>query len=179
MGAEIRVMVISLVVLVLFGTIGCDGDDKLVVIPEPVVIEPKIVLELADLNIAVGDTTQLSIKVEGLPETIFGLGMQIDFNPLVIDFDEESPFTPSEIFGSDTLTLFQVQHGTMHLSLSGTAVNEKGYFEGSLGSVVLHGAGSGTCGLVVDPEALWFVDREGEPIPLEGLEIISGLLAVE
>jgi len=179
MGIEIRIAML-LVVLAMVGLTACSDDDPATTPPEPdLVMEPKITLELADLNIDVGDSTQLSIKVEGLPETIFGLGVQIDFNPLVIVFDEESSYTPSEIFGSDTITLFQVQDGTMHLSLSGTAVNEKGYFEGDLGSVVLHGAGPGVCGLLVDPGELWFVDSEGEPVPFQGLEIISGLLVVE
>ncbi len=159
---------IPAVMIILIG--GCS--DYQPVVPEPE-IQPTVQLSLSTETVGVGEQGILSLEMKDIDDRVFGLSLQIVYDPLLVTIDEANGFTPGDFLGADTIALFQVEAGVIHLAIVDISTNEKTMTNGSLGTITIQGLSAGQCGFTIDMNELRFIDAQGENLEFLDLDVLD------
>ena len=122
-----------------------------------------------NLSIGLEQEGVLTLNIEDLGKSIFGISMQIIFNSEIISFSDSIGFIPGDFFGTEKITFVHEESATIHLTIALKQGSSEVQGSGDIGTLTFIGRALGTSSVDVIPSDIHFYNSDGELTNIENL----------
>ncbi len=130
-------------------------------------------------SISVGQTIGMNLQIIDFIQPVFGISMQIEFDPTILSVVDSIGFEYSDFFGSEVVTFAQAEYDAIYLTVSLIQGQPEVYGSGNLGQLTFSGISAGSTEVLIIPSELNFYDSAGEIISIDNLQILSSTIVIQ
>lgn len=152
---------LAMIALLVFG---CATDDS----TTPEDTTPRISFDPTSITISAGDSATVSVNVENLPQGIFALTTQIEFNSNSISISEESIVT-GDYFADGAIIFAHVDDSYLSVGVSSTRGSGVGGGSGTVFELRIRAEWLGTGEMIFTPGATHLYDENADVIELDSI----------
>lgn len=150
-----------IILMLVFLLMGCDEEANS--------YDPVLRLIPDNLSIGLEQEGVLTLNIEDLGKSIFGINIHIIFDPEIISFLDSSGFVPGDFFGTEKITFVREESATIHLTITLKQGSSEVQGSGEIGTLTFTGQALGTSSVDIIPSEIHFYDSDGELINIENL----------
>lgn len=160
---------IAVILLVVMVITGCGNNST-----EPESSDlPQLLIEVENLSINTDETAEITLRLENIPETIFGVSLQLSYDNSVLSFTDSTAVTAGDYFGDNIILFVQDDNSVVHLSVTRLQGQDGVDGTGDICSINFTSEQSGDCNFEISEDDLNFYDTDGSLISIDSLEISS------
>jgi hypothetical protein len=141
--------------------------------------DPTISFSPETISFSNGTQTEISLEVSDLITEIFAISLQLNYDAVILSFNEITGFSAGDFFGQNEISFIKVNEGKIHMSFSLTQGSQSLKGSGTLGTFTFSGITVGNCTLAIDESELVFYDESGNSFEISDLIITSTSISVE
>ena len=165
----------SLFILCIFIACGKESSTE----PAPAPSVPSISFSPDTCRIAVGARGELALILNLQTFKAFGVSMRIKYLPSLASFNDTTGFVLPEELEQGTVTFIKANSNTIHLAISLLQGLEEQSGLLPLGILEMTGLAKGMGYLEIDPDELYFYDKDGAILSIPDLVIKNSVVVVQ
>ena len=163
--------------LVLSGFIffsGCGGKSNNPVTPAT----PTLLISLDNSSIDVGQTVNVTLELKDVSDSVFGIGMQLDYNNTLAGFDDSTGLEPGDFLGNDIVQFVRNVDSAAHFSITKLRGQSGSSGSGVIAILTFRGICSGHFAFKIESDNLNLYDSNGNSLDISDFEIGSAELQI-
>jgi hypothetical protein len=166
----IRAIILTIILII----IGCSKKST-----EPVIPNPKLSFDPAAISLAVGHSSDITLRIDNLAEPIFAASMQIKYNGAKISIADSLLDNLNDIFGENAIRFVRIDSSLIRLSLTRIQGEQEITGSGIICGFTLTGVSAGACSLSVISTESDFFDSIGSIVNIDSLEYSPEIITVQ
>ena len=139
----------------------------------------RIFFTTGNARIAVDEKTDLTLKIENLPESIFGMSLRLSYDKTIISFTDSTGIENGGLFGPDAIIFIRNNDSTIYTTFTQIKGQDKVNGSGDVCILSFKGEAPGNSEIRVLENELILYDFDGTLIEITEKEIQSALIEVK
>jgi len=153
---------------------GCSNDST-----EPEELQPALFFSQSYTSITVGGQANLSLEIQNLTESVFGVSFQMQYDSSIVSFNESSGMSSGDFFGQDAIVFVKDNDTNIHITIAQIQGQSEVSGSGIFSTFTFIGKLTGNCTIEIIPEDLHFYDVNGNIVELQDLAFESATIIVQ
>jgi len=150
--------------LFMFIIFSCDSNT------EPETEVQKMYLSASNTSISVGVQTEIILKILNIPEPVFGISLQLEYDNSIINFSESNGLTVEDFFGLNVVSFVKDENSKLYLTFSKIQGESLASGSGDICKLTFTGISAGSSSIQFLPYEIYYYNSVGELITISGLE---------
>ena len=166
-----KYLAIILSIVILFG---CETSTD----PEQPI--PKMYLSPGSVTISVGEQSEIALKILNIPESVFGMSLQLDYDNTVLAFSDSLGLSVGEFFGQNAVVVFvKEENSKIYLTFSKIQSENPASGSGTICTLTFTGISAGSSVIQLAQNIFNFYDSAGETITMSDLTYVGTAITVQ
>ncbi len=140
---------------------------------------PIIYLSPANSDLSLTGQSNLSLIIENISNSIFGMSLQIDYNNSILNFVDSTGFSKENYFSQSAISFAKNNGSKIYLSFSQLQGSSVVSGSGTICSLTFGANLAGNALIDIDPNEIVFYNANGEEFVIPNLEVAQASINVQ
>ena len=139
----------------------------------------KMYLSPGSATISVGGQSEISLKIQNIPDPVFGMSLQLDYNNTILVFSDSLGLSEGEFFGQNVVVFVKEENSKIYLTFSKIQNESLASGSGTICTLTFTGISAGSSVIQLTQNIFTFYDSAGETITMSDLTYVGTAITVQ